>query len=56
MQSVLEALAERRYELLVSVMIAGMLILTAATLLYFVKGGCSRRLSAAFRGRCGGRW
>jgi voltage-gated potassium channel len=39
MQSVLEALAERRYELLVSVMIAGMLILTAATLLYFVEGG-----------------
>ena len=39
MQSVLEALAERRYELLVSVMIAGMLILIAATLLYFVEGG-----------------
>jgi voltage-gated potassium channel len=38
MQSVLEALAERRYELLVSMMIAAMLILTAATLLYFAEG------------------
>lgn len=38
MQGVLEALAERRYELLVSVMIAAMLILAAATLLYFAEG------------------
>lgn len=38
MQSVLEALSERRYELLVSMMIAGMLILIAATLLYFAEG------------------
>jgi voltage-gated potassium channel len=38
MQIVLQALAERRYEMLVSMMIAAMLILISATLLYFAEG------------------
>ena len=55
LRQLIRAFARRRYELLMSLVIAGLVFLIAATGMYAIEGVFSRRPSAAYPGHCGGR-